>query len=65
MWATWTFRIVFLLTTAATFILAGDADLPAKFVVKIGVYLKALDLTIWSLSRMIGVDEDLSKWKKN
>lgn len=62
-WATWTFRIVFLLTSAATFIIASDQAIPAELAVRIGVYLNALTTTVWTLSRMLGVEDETSKWK--
>ncbi|WP_123849205.1 hypothetical protein [Chitinophaga lutea] len=61
-WATWVFRIVFLLTTAATFIIGSDPGIPAEIAVRIGVYLKAADLVVWSLSRMVGIQEEKPKW---
>ena len=55
-WATWTFRIIFVLTTCATFIIAGDDAIPNDLKVRLGVYLKALDMAIYSISKIIGVD---------
>jgi hypothetical protein len=55
-WATWIFRIVFLLTTAATIVIAADPDIKDKTKVKLGVYLKALDFVIWGVGRGLGVD---------
>lgn len=55
-WATWIFRIVFLLTTAATIVVAADPDISDKTKVKLGVYLKALDFVIWGVGRGLGVE---------
>lgn len=57
MWATWVFRIVFLLTTAATIIIAADPGIPDDMKVRIGVYLKALDVFIWGIGRGLGVEK--------
>lgn len=54
-WASWVFRIVFLLTTVATFVIAGDDNISNEVKVRIGVYLKALDMFIYGLSKMFGV----------
>jgi hypothetical protein len=56
MWATWIFRIVFLLTGVATFIIAADPEISNQLKVRIGIYLKGLDMVVWGLTRMIGVD---------
>lgn len=55
MWATWVFRIVFCLTTAATIIIAGDTDIADALKVKLTLYLKAADFVIWFMGRGIGV----------
>lgn len=57
MWATWIFRIVFLLTTTATFIIASDPAIPDALKVRIGIYLKGLDFVIWGFGRFIGVEK--------
>lgn len=54
-WAQWTFRVVFLLTTVATFVIAGDDQIPNELKVRIGLYLKGLDMLIYGLSKMCGV----------
>lgn len=54
-WATWVFRIVFLLTTAFAIIIAGEPDISDTIKIKIEVYLKALDFVIWGIARGIGV----------
>lgn len=57
MWATWMFRIVFALTTVATFIIAGDDAIPDALKVRIGLYLKGFDVFIWTVARGLGVDK--------
>lgn len=56
MWATWIFRIVFILTGVATFIIAGDPAIATESKIRIGVYLKGLDMAIWGITRMIGIN---------
>ena len=55
-WAKWTFRIVFAITGVATFIIAGDPSIPDDVKVRIGVYLKGVDMLIFGLSKMFGVE---------
>ena len=57
-WATWIFRIVFLLTTAATIIVAAEPDINDKAKVKISVYLKAFDFVVWGIGRGLGVRKE-------
>lgn len=57
MWATWIFRIVFLLTTAATFIIAGDVRIDGGTKAQIFMYMKAFDFVIWGLGRGIGIEK--------
>lgn len=57
MWATWMFRIVFLLTTAATIIIAGDSDIKKENKIKYMVYMKAFDVVIWGIARGLGVEK--------
>jgi hypothetical protein len=47
---------VFLLTGVATFIIAADPEIANQLKVRIGIYLKGLDMVVWGLTRMIGVD---------
>ena len=58
MWATWTFRIVFLFTTAATFVIAGEPSIPDEMKVRIGLYLKGLDVVIWGMGKGIGIEKE-------
>jgi len=64
MWATWVFRITFILTTAATMVIAADPTIPDGVKVRIGAYLKGLDFVIWGISRMLGVQIDQSDFKR-
>lgn len=64
-WATWVFRIVFLLTTATTIIISADPHIPDQMKVKLGVYLKAIDFVIWGIARGLGVSkEDVTDGRK-
>jgi hypothetical protein len=54
-WAKWTFRVVFALTTVAAFIIAADPSLHDDTKVRLGVYLKGLDMFVFTLSKMFGV----------
>lgn len=63
-WATWTFRIVFLLTKVAITIVASDPGIPDELKVRIGLYLSGLDTLVWGLSRMIGVEVKEPEWKQ-
>lgn len=55
-WAKWMFRIVFLLSTVATMIIAADPKIPDELKVRIGVYLKGFDVLIFGFSKMFGVE---------
>lgn len=61
LWAKNAFRITLLLTSVATFIIAGDAKIDAELAVQIGVYLKGLDLLVFGLSKMFGVEIEEKK----
>lgn len=54
-WATWMFRIVFLLTTVAIFVIGSDEAIAASVRVRLGIYLKAFEMVIYGLSKMFGV----------
>jgi hypothetical protein len=54
-WAKWTFRIVFAITGVATFVIAGDPSIHDDVKVRIGVYLKGVDMFVFTLSKMFGV----------
>lgn len=56
-WAKWMFRIAFILTTATTFIVASDPAISDDFKVRLGVYLKGLDMIIFGISKMFGVEK--------
>jgi hypothetical protein len=57
-WATWIFRIVFLLTTATTVVIAAEPDITDKTKVKWNVYLRAFDVVVWGIARGIGVKKE-------
>lgn len=57
-WAIWMFVIVFGLTTTATFIIASDDAIPDALKVRIGVYLKGLDLFVGIVAKMLGVKKE-------
>ena len=54
-WAIWTFRIVFLLTGTLTFIIAMEPAIADLTKIRIGVYLKGLDMFVFGMSKMFGV----------
>lgn len=54
-WATWLFRIVFLLTSVAVFLVANEPSVPDTLKVRIAVWLKALDVFVWGIGRGLGV----------
>lgn len=56
LWAKNAFRITLLLTSIATFIIAGDAHINPETALRIGVYLKALDLFVFGISKMFGIE---------
>jgi hypothetical protein len=56
MWATWVFRIFFILTGIATFIIAADPGIQDDTKVRLGIYLKGADMLIWGVTRAIGVE---------
>lgn len=55
-WARWMFRIVFILTTVAAFIIASDPGITDPLKVRIGAYLKGLDMLVFMFSKMFGVN---------
>lgn len=55
-WATWAFRIIFILTGVAIFIVAADPGINSVAKVRIGVYLKGFDMLVWGITRAIGVE---------
>ncbi|MBK7110460.1 MAG: hypothetical protein KA954_12010 [Chitinophagales bacterium] len=57
LWATWTFRIVFLLTTAATIIIAGETHIPDDVKTRIFLYMKGLDFVVWGIGRGLGINK--------
>lgn len=57
-WATWAFRIVFILTTAISVYVAGSGFISEAAKVEIMVILKALDVLIWGVGRFIGIKKE-------
>ena len=57
-WAKWMFRILILLTTIVTFIIASDPKIPDELKVRIGVYLKGADMFVLGIAKMFGVSTD-------
>lgn len=57
-WAKWVFRITLLLTSVATFIIAADSAIKPDLALRIGVYLKGLDLLAFGFSKMFGIRID-------
>lgn len=55
-WAKNMFRITFLLTTIATFIIGSDSSIPAPLTTKLLIWLKGLDMFIYGLSKMYGIE---------
>lgn len=53
--ATWTFRIIFLLTTALSAWVAATGILPESVKVEAILILKVLDTIVWGLTRLFGV----------
>lgn len=54
-WATWLFRIVFLLTSVAVFLVSNEPSIPDPFKIRIALWLKALDVFVWGIGRGLGV----------
>jgi hypothetical protein len=57
-WATWVFRIIFLLTSAALIILAADPTIPDGVKFRVSLYLKAADVVVWGIGRALGVKKE-------
>ena len=55
-WAKWMFRVVFAITTVAAFIIAADPSIPDDTKVRVGVYLKGIDMLVFTISKMFGVE---------
>lgn len=54
-WATWIFRIVFLLTTAVSFWIGSTKLIPDGSKVEIMLALKGLDVVVWGIAKGLGV----------
>ena len=55
-WASWLFRIVFILTTVAAFIISGDPQINDMIKVRVLLYLKGVDMLIYGFSKLFGVE---------
>ncbi len=55
-WATWAFRIVFILTGVAAFVIAADPAFSDALKVRTGIYLKGVDMVVWAITRAIGIE---------
>jgi hypothetical protein len=60
-WAKWLFRGTLVVTSVATFIISGDDAIPMETKVRIGVYLKGLDLLVFGFSKMWGIEIEEKK----
>lgn len=58
MWATWIFRCVFLLTTAAFFVIASDGTITPESKVQIFLYMKAGDFVVWGMAKGVGIKKE-------
>ncbi len=57
-WATWMFRIIFLLTTAGSIWIAATGMIPDNNKVEILLAMKVLDVVIWGIGRGLGVKKE-------
>jgi len=55
-WAKWMFRITLILTTTASFIVAGDPSIPSDLKVRIMLYLQGGSTAMYGFSKLFGVD---------
>lgn len=56
-WAKWTYRITFAVTTGAAFIIASDNHIDAELRIRIGLYLKGIDMIIYTILQGFGVQK--------
>lgn len=54
MWAKWMFRITFIATTVAAFVIASDPAIADELKVRLSVYMKGMDMFIFGLSKLFG-----------
>lgn len=57
-WATWAFRIVFVITTALSIWIASTKMVSDANKVEIMVAFKAFDFVIWGIGRGLGVKKE-------
>lgn len=57
-WATWFFRIEFVLNKMLLFYLTGASDMPPAQMKNTLLIAGTIDLGVWTLGRMVGVKKD-------
>lgn len=57
-WVKWTYRIIFALTTAASFVIAADTAIPAETRVRINLYLTGFSMFAYAIGQGLGVKEN-------
>lgn len=55
-WAKNMFRVTLLLTSVASYVIVSDETVAAETAERIILYLRALDLLVYGLSKMFGVE---------
>jgi hypothetical protein len=55
-WAKWMFRVTLILTTTASFIVAGDPSIPADLKVRVMLYLQGGSTAMYGFSKLFGID---------
>ena len=60
MWATWMFRVAFLVVTTAILIIASDTSIDPELRCRVCLYLKGGETFIFGLSKMFGVDVNVT-----
>lgn len=56
-WATWVFRIIFVLTTGASVWIAATGLIDAQNKVEIILVMKILDFVVWGIGKGLGVEK--------
>lgn len=57
--ATWTFRILLILTTASWFVISGNEAISAMTKKTIADVFQAINFVVWALGRFLGVEKDI------
>jgi len=55
-WATTVFRVIFILTGVAAFIIVGSTMFDNDMKVEIVLWLKGVDMAVWAITRFLGVE---------